>query len=470
MSTALQSTPSNTFDWQSLPKQGHVLVEYALVFELLYGGAAGPGKSEYLLAYNMLRRLKYPGTSGLFLRREYQQLIKSEGAIPRSHAILHGSSASWNGSERKWTFPGGGALEFGHIHSEEDKHNYQSAAYADIQFDELTQFTESQYLYLFSRARTTRPGCVPTIRSATNPGGVGHGWCKSRFIDPLPPETVGWFKRISDVDTQVDPSDPLAKSRVFIPGRLEDNRYLTETNEYEATLLAMPEDDMRALLYGDWDAWKGNVFKRWKRERHVLRPFDVPKDWPRWTGLDWGYARPFVCLWLASGPRLQSDLEPLARCDQAHVYVYREISRPGLLDEEMAQRVKAASAGETIGMHCADPSSFFAKVDRTGIIPSQVFAAHGVRLTASNNERLPGKRAVDAMLADCACGVPRLRVFETCVRLIKNLPELPYDPIHVEDVDTDAADDEFDALRYAIQGPRAQPQRRAPLIAMGLRG
>lgn len=468
MSTVLKSTPSDIIPtWQSQPKQGYVLTEFAHVFELLYGGAAGPGKSEYLLAYNILRRFKYPGTSGLFLRREYQQLVKSEGAIPRSHMLLHNSPASWNGSERTWTFPGGGRLEFGHIHSEEDKHNYQSAAYADIQFDELTQFLETQYLYMFSRARTTRPGCVPTIRGATNPGNVGHGWVKARFIDSMPPEEVGWFKRVRDIDTATDPNDPKGRSRVFVPGRLSDNPILLEANpDYEAVLEALPEDDMRALLHGDWNAWKGNVFKRWNRDKHVLEPFAIPQDWRRVAGLDWGVARPFVCEWIAEGTRLDAELartlgrEPdpprLAPCDQAHRYVYREVSQAGLLDEEMARLVVKHSEGEQIRAWHADPASFFADRNRTGVIPAYVFAMLGVKLTQANNDRIMGKRAVDSALADCPCGVPRLRVFNTCLKLIKNLPDLPYDKTNIEDVDTDAADDEYDGIRYGLMGPRSQ--------------
>jgi hypothetical protein len=454
--------------WRAQPKQVEVLERYAHVFELLYGGAAGPGKSEYLLAYNILRRLKYPGTSGLFLRREYQQLVKSEGAIPRSHALLSGAGAAWNGSERKWTFPGGGALEFGHIHGEEDKHNYQSAAYADIQFDELTQFTETQYLYMFSRARTTYRGCSPTIRSATNPGNVGHGWVKGRFVDPLRPESVGWFKRVDDHDVSCDPNDPKGRSRAFVPGRITDNPILLDANpEYLANLEALPEADRRALLEGDWDAWQGMVFKRFSRARHVIRPFDIPAWCRRVGGLDWGTARPFVCLWGAYGVRLADDPPPVAACSSEHLYIYRELAAPGLLDVEQARAVARLARGEVIRAWHADPNSFWLKSNATGESPAAVFAREGISLTPSNNDRLPGKRAVDALLADCACGAPRMRFFETCVGLIKTLPQLPYDPLRVEDVDTDAADDHYDALRYLVMGPRP---RRPDGVAVPLQG
>lgn len=458
---------SDATAWTTLPKQEAFLLDYAGVFEVLYGGAAGGGKSDALLVFQIVRRSKYPHSSGLFLRRHFTELTLEGAAIPRSHELLTGR-ATWNGERRAWTFPNRSVLQFGHMTDEKAKHRYQSSGWEDICFDELTHFQESMYLYMFSRARTKLPGCRAKVRGATNPGNIGHGWVKERFIDKLPAGRIGWYRRIKDADTEADPHDQMAKSRAFVPARLEDNRYLFDSGEYEATLEALPEDDYKALRLGDWDAWQGMVFKRFSRARHVLRPFEIPERCRRVAGLDWGTARPFVCLWAAYGERLMDDPPPLAACSHEHCYVYREFARPGLLDVEQAREVARLSKGETVRAWHADPNSFFLKSNATGQSPAGVFAEQGIRLVPSNNDRLPGKRAVDAALGDCACGVPRLRFFETCVGIVTTLPQLPYDPIKVEDVDTDAADDHYDGLRYLLMGPRPSKQGAETVAAEGL--
>src|SRR5205823_5077351 len=121
--------------------------------------------------------------------------------------------------------------------------------------------------YLFSRARTTYPGCTAQIRAATNPGNVGHPWVKARFIDSQPPMTVGHFKRVNDAGASCEASDAAARSRAFVPAKVTDNKYLANT-DYVATLEALPDADRLALLGGNWDAWTGAVFDRWRRERH----------------------------------------------------------------------------------------------------------------------------------------------------------------------------------------------------------
>lgn len=442
--------------WSAQPKQQQFLIEYANVFELLFGGAAGGSKSETLLVYNILRRVKYPHSAGLYLRRTFPELAMEGGAIPRSHALLAGTGAVWNGSEHKWRFPNQSTMQFGHLQHPDSIYAYKSSAFQDLEFDEVTSLpTEAMYLYLWSRARSVIPGCEPRVRGATNPGGPGHHWVKRRFVDGRVPGSTHWYKRQGNKEVECDASDPQGRSRAFLQSVIYDNQILMDADPgYLAVLMALPEDDRRALLDGDWAAWAGAVFKAWSTPRHVVRPFIVPAWCRRVVGLDWGYARPFCAHWIASGHRLQSD-PPGPPCSGDHQYVYREISEPGLLDEQMAAKVAKASHNERISAYHADPASFFQHHDRTGPIPEQIFRAKGVPLTPANNSRIPGKRAVDAALADCACGVPRLRVFETCTQLIQNLPALVYDRVQVEDVDTKGPDDEYDSVRYGLMGPRS---------------
>lgn len=206
--------------------------------EMLYGGAAGGGKSDYLLMA-ALQYVDVPGYAALLLRRTFSQLDKADGLIQRAHEWLSKTDAQWNGTERRWTFPSGARVEFGHLQHDSDRFNYQSAAYQFVGFDELTQFSEVQYRYLFSRLRRLEGSGVPIrMRAASNPGGDGHEWVKARFVEP---------------------GDP---SRPFLSAKLADNVSL-DRDEYRGSLSHLDPVTRRQLEDGDWTARHGGgMFRR----------------------------------------------------------------------------------------------------------------------------------------------------------------------------------------------------------------
>ena len=213
------------------PQQAFLLLPHK---EAFYGGAAGGGKSDALLM-GALQYVDVPGYAALILRRTYDELALPEAIMARSHEWLSGTDAVWNGGEHKWTFPTGAVLRFGHVQYENDRFNYQGAAFQYIAFDELTEFPEIVYRFLMSRAR--RPSglggsplaSVPIrIRGASNPGGLGHEWVKARFVDP---ET--------------------SKDRPFIPAKVQDNPHL-DIDDYVQTLMELDPLTRARLLEGDW--------------------------------------------------------------------------------------------------------------------------------------------------------------------------------------------------------------------------
>lgn len=205
----------------------------------MYGGAAGGGKTDALLMA-ALQHVDVPGYAALLFRRTYQDLALPGAVMDRSHEWLRGSAARWSEVDHRWTFPSGATLTFGYLQSENDKFRYQGAEVQFIGFDELTQFKESQYLYLFSRLRRLEGSSVPIkMRAATNPGGVGHEWVRQRFIDP--------------------PDEP---DRVFVPARLSDNPYL-DSGEYMHSLDQLDAVTRAQLLDGNWDVMpEGDRFRR----------------------------------------------------------------------------------------------------------------------------------------------------------------------------------------------------------------
>jgi len=219
--------------------------------EVFYGGAAGGGKSVALLMSG-LQYVAHPEYSALLLRRTYPDLSLPGALMDMAKQWLGPTDAKWNEQSKTWTFPSGATLTFGFLESEADKYRYQSAEFQLIDFDELTQFTESQYLYLFSRLRRTEDNPVPLrVRSASNPGNIGHLWVKERFIEAK------------------------NKDRRFIPATLEDNPYLEQTS-YISNLSNLDVVTRAQLLKGDWDIQlSGNFFKRpWfeiisERPRHI---------------------------------------------------------------------------------------------------------------------------------------------------------------------------------------------------------
>lgn len=411
--------------------------------EVLYGGAAGGGKTDALLISCARTAVNYPGSQSLFLRRTFADLNKPAAAIPRSHELFQGS-ARWDGQQHRWIFPNKSVLQFGHLQHAKNIHSYQGSQIDWLCWDELTHFTEDEYNYLRSRVRATVPGIRTGIRASTNPGGIGHAWVRQRWVDAGPP----------DVPFTITEAGRTVSAR-FVPARVWDNAALLDRDpEYPTRLATLGEALSRALLDGDWDTFQGQVFTQWRRDRHVIRPGSVTLDpkWPRWTATDYGLARPYVTLWLCQDPAT------------LRVYVYREISMAGVLASDQAKKILAAEAkDERIRFRVGDPAMWIRQAD-SGKSIAMTYAQNGVVMNKASNERIAGWERIHEMLAPDPEGVPYLQVFDTCPQLIKNLPSLVYDKHQVEDVDTDGPDDEADALRYGAMAAHwvEMTKRRPP--------
>jgi phage terminase large subunit-like protein len=220
--------------------------------EALYGGAAGGGKSQALLMA-ALQYVDLPGYSALILRRDKQRLKLAGGLIPRSHEWLRGKGAIWNDVRSQWVFPTQGVpatLTFGYLKTSLDRYRYGSSEFQFIGIDELTEFLEEDYLFLFSRLRRRKGiGAPPRMRGASNPGGVGHVWVKGRFSIPR------------SVAVTASADERRADQRRFIPARIDDNPFL-DAAEYRRSLAQLPPVVRQRLLSGDWSVEEASVFRR----------------------------------------------------------------------------------------------------------------------------------------------------------------------------------------------------------------
>lgn len=279
--------------------------------EAFYGGAAGGGKSDALLM-DMVKYRDVPGYSALIIRRTFKELIKADAIMDRAHQWFRNTAARWNAEKRNYTFPGprGATLEFGHFEHISDKWQYQSAAYQAIAFDEVTEFQEEQYTFLFSRLRRLKGSDIPTrMRAASNPGGVGHEWVKARFIpDDWTPE-MALQMRVYWKESQDEEGRPTR--RPFVPARIQDNPHLDQ-EDYIGSLDELDSVTRAQLLSGDWTIRpRGDILSMWDEQQHVIgwethvKPLlgvpHIPKHWLLSVYEDIGQTEghPAVTTWIA---------------------------------------------------------------------------------------------------------------------------------------------------------------------------
>ncbi len=374
--------------------------------EVLFGGAAGGGKSFGQVVDALIFALRYPGSKQLILRRTFAELDKS--LIRTALAVFPNRVFSFNSSTHTGKFKNGSCIDFGYCATENDVYQYQSAEYDCIRFDELTHFTEAQYIYLISRVRGAND-FPKQIKSSTNPGGIGHSWVKARFVDHTPH---------GETFTGED-----GMKRIFIPSLLSDNGFLMRGDpNYEKRLLALPEREKKALLFGDWNIFEGQYFDEFRRDAHVCRPFEIPQSYRRYRAIDYGLDR-LACLWIAIAP-------------DGKIYVYREYCESSLPIGDAATAIcERTPKGEDIYATLAPPD-LFARSQETGKTKAALFAERGVTFTKTSNDRETGWLAIKELLS-LRDGEPRLKIFENCSELIRCLPSLTIDKTRPTDCATE---------------------------------
>lgn len=251
--------------WQPQPKQQLASDLAAVADETLYGGAAGGGKTEWLLEYAIREMERHPGNRGAIFRRVFPSLNRS--VVPRAEAKLHGR-ARWNANDHTFTFPNRSVLELGSLQYRNSVVDHQGAEYGFIGFEEITEFLQYQWEFMIGRLRAPADGVRPHAAATANPGGVGHKWVKRRWIRPRPEDVDGDMPEPFQVWTPAatdDSPDPL--SRVFIPATLADNPKMEERDPgYINRLRQISDRGLRkALEEGDWDAIESVEGALWQR-------------------------------------------------------------------------------------------------------------------------------------------------------------------------------------------------------------
>lgn len=415
--------------------------------EVLYGGAAGGGKS-YAMVADPLRYMGNPDFRGVLFRRTNDELreLKSVSKIMYPKAV---PNIKWSERDSQWTSPSGATLWMTYLDKDDDVERYRGQAFSWIGFDELTQWpTPFAWNFMRSRLRTTTNSSLKLYQRATsNPGGPGHGWVKKMFIDPAP-----WGESFAATDIETGnvlswpeghskEGEPLFQRR-FIPANLFDNPYLSEDGMYEANLLSLPEKQRQQLLEGNWDVAEGAAFSEFNREIHTIEPFEIPSNWLKFRACDYGYGSQSAVLWFTVDPATEQ------------IIVYRELYTKKVTAVDLAEMILEEESRDSIGYGVLDSSLWHNRGDNGPSIAEQMIL-RGCRWRPSDRSRgsrVSGKNELHRRLqVDAYTEEPRLVFFNNCINIISELPILPLDKRNPEDVDTKfALDHGYDALRYGI--------------------
>lgn len=417
---------------------------------ILYGGAAGGGKSCAFLMDAIWHAANIPGIKIGCFRRSYPELEESFLAELGRRGYAHELGAKWNSTNKVLKFPNGSIINFSYAENLVDASRILGGEYQAFYIDEASLMMPAVIQHIEERLRSGNK-LIPVIglRLATNPGGIGHKYLKDRFINPTKRGKETYYEKVD--------GSPVTRKVVFIQAKASDNPHLNEG--YDAVLNSIPDPARRAAMRdGDWDAMVGQFFEQWQYSKHVVPSFQIPKEWRRYAGIDYGYAAPWAVIWLAQD-------------NDGRIWVYREIYATKVNADGQAKNILETERahGENEVVRVADPSMWGAR--GTPLSIADIYGLEGCGIMPADNDRINGWSRVHHYLNDGpACEYhraqgketcPMLHVFEDkCPMFIETIPALPRNSAKPDDAETRNVDDHIaDALRYVIMavGTYARP-------------
>lgn len=454
--------------WTPQPGPQTLLVQCP-VFEVFYGGARGGGKTDGSIGDWLIHSAMYGEHAiGLFVRRKLVQLRE---VIARTKQLFPKLGATYNTQEKEWTMKNGARLKFAYLERDEDAENYQGHNYTRVYVEEATNFPSPSPIMKLKGTLRSAHGAPCGMRLTGNPGGPGHQWVKSRYIDNGPFKVI-----VEEEEIEIDGEKQLIEiDRVFIPARLKDNKELLRNDP--SYILRLRQTGSAALvkawLEGDWDGVDGAFFSEWDPARHVL-PADLafPSWWPKFRAMDWGSARPFSVGWYT----IADGTTPWAI--RGAVIRYREwygiderveggkavpIPNQGLkLGAPTVGRgimARQHQNGDVVNYGVADPSIF---ITNGGPSIGEMMMGEGCHWMRADNSRKAGWTRMRELLA---MPRPGLLITANCTHFMRTVPFLQHDDRDIEDLDSDAEDHVADEVRYAVMsrvGAADAPQPPTP--------
>ena len=401
---------------------------------IFFGGAKGGGKSAGLRRIMLIRRVQYNASSGAIFRRTYPELEGNH--IRPLFAEYPQLREYWNEAKKLLTLPNQSTLQFCHAENEKDIDLYQGREFHDLAIDEAGQWSEAMFWKLRGSNRSSIKGVPSRTILTGNPGGPGHKWLKRLFVE----------RRFKGKERPGD--------YAFIQALVHDNPALIDNDpNYINRLECEPNEALRkAYLHGSWDIFAGQYFSEIDREKHLVKPFEIPVHWNRFGSYDYGFNHPAAFGWFAVD-------------EDGQVFQYREFVKAGLrVDQFAAEILKYADTKELMYIRAGWDCWAKKAVLQTGTSPTiaEEFQRQGLFISKANIDRVQGASQLRNYLAwrDLPEGRsgPRVKIFETCPITFDALTRMEHDPDHLEDVlKVDAAegdpmtgDDAYDMFRYAL--------------------
>ena len=428
-------------EYDPQPKQA--LLHKCRARQILFGGAVGGGKSHALRWDCIAFCCENPGLQAYIFRRSLPELESNH--IQQIKKEMPTELGSFSESRKRFEFYNGSYIQFQYLERDSDCDRIQGAEIHFAGVDEAGQLSAYQLGYIKSRLRLggyepKQKQYLPRLVMTANPGGISHNFLKALYIDPSPPETYFY-----DV-TMIDPRNKGDKGwlSMYIPSRMEDNKFIDPN--YGASLSGLPFELARALREGDWDLVVGSFFGDvFRRDRHVIKPFEIPEHWLRFRSFDWGSTKPFCVGWYTVAQQ-SDDFADGALIKYREWYGAAGPDRGlKLTAEEVAQGIKSREGYERIDYSVADPSIWKWE---SGPSIGERMAKLGVRFRRADNSRVAGWDQIRQRLIG-EDNTPMMYLFETCTDLIRTLPLMQHDQHRPEDINTKQEDHAVDELRYA---------------------
>ena len=439
------------------PQDRQQLLHSTLASEILYGGAAGGGKSHSIRWDGYEFCVRNPGCVAVLVRQTLPQLEKNH--IRKVRTELPKALGEYNETKKVFRFANGSIMQFQHLEYDKDINDFQGDEIHWLGIDEAALLKPEHIAEIRSRLRLgswkPREGekRLPRLVMGSNPGGPAHLWLKKHFIDPSPPETV--FDYVTEVRGRA-----VKKTRIFIPATMRDNSYLDV--EYEAQFSEMPEWKQKQFVDGDWNVVPGAYFDCWGPE-HVVEPFEVPGWWPKWRSCDWGFATPFsVGEWTVSdGTEVETRSGEYVSFPEGCLIRIWEWYGTKETGSNVGLRMDPAAIAHDIVLKRGkvragpgDPSMW--RADQ-GPSFAEKFAKGGVPFYKGDNQREPGWQEMYKRMSQ-----GMLKATSDCRDFIRTIPTLTADPMKPDDVLKQGEDHIGDETRYMCMSRPMKQEKPKP--------
>lgn len=444
------------WEWFYVPTPKQVEFDACPSKYVLYGGAAGPGKSHAARWALYRRALRIPGYEALLLRKTFPELEKTHlRRMAREASLIGGEFIE---SKRLMRFANGSLIECGHMEDADAVAKYLSSEYDAIVPDEGSTFDPGALLELSTRARSTKPDVQKEGGAkfwvVSNPGGPSSGTLLDFFIDHQPDFDA--YPALRD--------DYVPEEWTYVPGLLDDNPYMDPA--YARQLAILPKWRYDQLRHGDWRVFSGQFFSQWNERTHVAT-YEPTREGRWFRSLDWGRNQPGCVLWWT----VLADNK---------LYIRRDYKFQGMDEQDVAKGIKRIDAelGLKRPSYTSGDPAVFNKTGATHTKPQfvgqsigETLGHYGVPITKADNDRFNGWMRCHALLRNAPDNMPWLQVHPDCRYLIRSIAAAVSDEKDPDDVDTTTDDHALDAFRYgAMSRPNPATQKFTPTFPAGSMG